>query len=109
MLHQQAGVDGDEDGRAEVGQPGDEGVDVISVVGQSRGILGKGAGAGLAHGGDDTGGSVEDEETVGQADEDGGGDGGERREHEAEGVVQGGWEAGEGVAGGSVAGHEDGG
>lgn len=109
VLHKETGVNGDENGWAEVRQPSHEGVDIIGVIGQSGRILREGAGAGLSHGGDDAGGSVEDEEAVGQADENGGGDSSEGGKHKAEGVAQGGGEAGKGVAGGGVAGHEDGG
>ena len=68
----------------------------------------KAAGAGLAHGGDDARGCVEDEDAVGEGDDDGWRDGGECGGDEVEAEVDRERERGQGVEQGGLRCHDDG-
>ena len=109
MLHQQAGVDGDEDAGAEPAQQAHERAHALLAVFEGvGGVAGaEGAGAGFADGGDDARGGVEDGQAVEEANDYGGGDGFDGGVHEAEGRVQDIGETAQGLQEGCVARHED--
>ena len=106
MLHQQTRVHGDEDTRAEPRQQAQDLAGPVRVL--ERRFLGEGSRAGLADGGDDAGGGVEDKEAVRERDEHRRRDGGKGGEEEGEAGVQGRGEDGEGLQDGGVRGHDDG-
>lgn len=82
VLHEQTGVDGDDDAWAEPGQESkDLGCFVLIV---QTGFLRQGASSAFPDGWYDTSGGVHDEDAVGQGDDDGGGNSHDGTDHEVE-------------------------
>lgn len=105
MLHQETGVDSDKNRGGEITQETQYLACCVGVV--DGGLLGEGAGASLAHRGDDACGCVENQEAVGEGDKNGGCDGAEDGGDDVEGSVDDGGEERQGVHERCVRGHDD--